>query len=74
VALDSKNDLEKFLKQFPFNYTIVDNGRWIADKYGIRFYPTHVIIDTEGKVYFHTSGLAPNTVYWIKKSIEELLV
>jgi len=74
VALDSKNDLEKFLKQFPFNYIIVDNGRWIADKYGIRFYPTHVIIDTEGKVYFHTSGLAPNTVYWIKKSIEELLV
>jgi thiol-disulfide isomerase/thioredoxin len=74
VALDSKNDLENFLKQFPFNYAIVDNGRWIADKYGIRFYPTHVIIDTEGKVYFHTSGLAPNTVYWIKKSIEELLV
>jgi thiol-disulfide isomerase/thioredoxin len=73
VALDAKSDLEKFLKQFPFNYTIVDDGRWIADKYGIRFYPTHVVIDTEGKVYFHTSGLATNTVYWIKKSINELL-
>ena len=73
VALDAKNGLEKFLKQFPFQYTIVDDGRWIAEKYGIRFYPTHVIIDTEGKVYFHTSGLATNTVYWIKKSINELL-
>lgn len=73
VALDAKDDLEKFLKQFPFQYAIVDDGRWIAEKYGIRFYPTHVIVDTEGKVYFHTSGLAPNTVYWIKKSINELL-
>jgi hypothetical protein len=36
-------------------------------------YPTHVIVDAEGKVYFHTSGLAVNTVYWINKSIKELL-
>jgi hypothetical protein len=40
----------------------------------VRLYPTHVILDTEGKVYFHTSGLAMNTIYWIKKSIKELLV
>jgi len=32
-----------------------------------------VIINQEGKVYFHTTGLAINTVYWLKKSIKELL-
>jgi thiol-disulfide isomerase/thioredoxin len=73
IALDAKKDLENFLRQLPFKYTIVDDGRWIAGKYGIRFFPTHLILDREGKVYFHTSGLAPNTVHWIRKSIEELL-
>lgn len=73
VALDAKSNLETFLKQIPFKYQIVDNGRFITDKFNIRSYPTHVILDTEGKVYFHTSGLATNTVYWLKKSIDQLL-
>lgn len=73
VALDGKSELNTFLKTFPFKYNIVSDGRWIADMYGIQTYPTHVVIDTEGKVYFHTTGLAPNTVYWIKKSIQEVL-
>ena len=73
IALDAKNELQEFLEKTPFKYSIIDNGRFAADKFGIRFFPTHVIVDTEGKVYFHTSGLASNTVHWIKKSIEELL-
>jgi peroxiredoxin len=73
IALDNKDDLKNFLEKLPFKYAIVDNGRFIADKYGVRLYPTHVIVDAEGKVYFHTSGLAVNTVYWINKSIKELL-
>lgn len=73
VALDSKWDLKDFLKTSPFSYSIVDDGRFIAQGYGIRSYPTHVIVDTEGRVYFHTTGLTMNTVYWLKKSINELL-
>jgi thiol-disulfide isomerase/thioredoxin len=72
VALDSKAALQKFLEKTPFHYSVIE-GRSIAGNYGVRLYPTHVILDTEGKVYFHTSGLAMNTVYWIKKSIKELL-
>jgi peroxiredoxin len=73
IALDQRADLRAFLTETPFAYSIIDNGRFEADKYGVKLYPTHVIVDPEGKVYFHTSGLAPNTVPWIKKSIEELL-
>ena len=73
VALDEKVSLQTFLEKMPFNYSIINDGRFIASNYGVRLYPTHVILDTEGKVYFHTSGLAVNTIYWIKKSIEELL-
>ena len=73
VGLDPKESVKTFLEKTPFHYTLVDEGRTIAGRYGIRFYPTHVIIDTEGKVYFHTSGLAMNTVYWLKRSVRELL-
>jgi len=73
VALDEAYDLKQFLKGMPFNYGIVDGGRYIASQYGITSYPTHVVLDKEGKVTFHTSGLAPGTVPWLKKSIEAAL-
>ena len=73
IALDSKSGLKSFLKKTPFNYTIIHEGKFLADKYGIHSFPTHVIIDTEGKIYFHTTGLSPNTVYWLNKTIKELL-
>jgi peroxiredoxin len=73
IALDKKGDLEDFLQKSPFNYKVIDNGRFLADKYGVRSYPTHVIIDTRGKVEFHTSGLAMQTVYWLDKTISRLV-
>jgi len=72
IALDKKDDLEQFLKNTRFGYTIIDNGRYIADQYRITSYPTNVIIDQNGKVYFHSSGLSTSTVHWLKKSIDEL--
>ncbi len=73
ASLDAPNDIVNFLTNMPFKYTMLENGRSLASGFGVRFYPTHVVLDTEGKVYFHTSGLAPNTVYWVRKSINELL-
>jgi thiol-disulfide isomerase/thioredoxin len=70
VALDEKYDLEQFLKTMPYNYNIIDKGRYIAQQYGINAYPTHVILDKQGKVIFHTSGFGMGTVSWLKKSIE----
>jgi thiol-disulfide isomerase/thioredoxin len=72
IALDKKYELEQFLKNTRFGYTIIDDGRFIADQYKITSYPTNVIIDQKGKVYFHSSGLSTSTVHWLKKSIDEL--
>jgi peroxiredoxin len=73
VGLDDKGSIKDFIKKIPFSYSIIENGRFIASQYNINSYPTHVIIGPDRKVYFHTTGLAPNTVYWIRKSIKELL-
>ena len=72
IALDKKYELEQFLKTRSFGYTVIDNGRFLTDQYRINSYPTNVIIDQNGKVYFHSTGLSTGTVYWLRKSIEEL--
>lgn len=73
VALDQSYDLKDFLKEMPFQYDIVDAGSYVASRYGINLFPTHVVIDKEGKVIFHTSGYGMGTVPWLKKAIHEAL-
>jgi thiol-disulfide isomerase/thioredoxin len=71
IALDSSSELKEFLKTNPFNYNIVDDGDYYAKKYGVRYYPTHVIIGKDDLIKFSTVGLASNTVYWLDKVIAE---
>jgi thiol-disulfide isomerase/thioredoxin len=73
IALDERYELQEFLKTFPFDYNIIENGRNLASSYRVSSFPTHVVVDRDGKVKFHTSGLAKNTVYWLKKSTDEAL-
>lgn len=73
VALDEAYDLKRFLKDTPFNYKIIDAGRYVASEYGINLYPTHLVLDKESKVVFHTSGFGAGTIPWLKKSIEASL-
>lgn len=73
IALDNKAELAAFLKTTPFNYNIVDEGRFYAQKHEIDGYPTHVIVGKDGMIKFSTIGLAGNTVYWIEKTIGEQL-
>ena len=72
VSLDPKNDLETFLKQNPFSYHVIPDGRTIAENNSIQQYPTHVIIDKEGKIAFNTVSYNSVTGYWMRKTINEL--
>lgn len=73
IALDDKWELEQFLKMMPFHYNVIPNGRNIARNYNVSSFPTHVVVDRDGLVKFHTAGLARNTVHWIQKTVEEAL-
>lgn len=73
IALDRKYELEEFLSKSPYNYNIIDDGRYIARQYNVNAYPTHVIIDPQGKIFFHTQGFGMSTIHWLRKSIKELL-
>ncbi|MFT3843656.1 MAG: TlpA disulfide reductase family protein [Lacibacter sp.] len=73
VALDEFAELENFLKTTFFSYNIIDDGRWFAQKNGVTSFPTHVVINKEGRIVYHTSGLSAGTVPWLKKTINEEL-
>ena len=73
VALDSRADVKEFLKKTPFLYNITENGRYLTQSYGVKGYPTHVVLDQNAIIKFHTAGLAINTIYWIDKTIESAL-
>jgi len=74
IALDGKEAIQKMIKKLPFDYNLIYDGKEIAaDQYGVRMYPTHVVLDKEGKVNFHTSGYSPVTIEWLEKKIGELV-
>lgn len=74
IALDDQSRLEEFLKGKPFDYQQIPSGSAIADQYGVRGYPTHAVLDKDGKVVFQTMGLGPNTLFELRNSIEKALV
>lgn len=71
IALDEKYAIKDFLKTMPFNYNIIHDGRYYAQKYGVKGYPTHVVIGKDGLIKFSTLGLALNTVHWVDQTISE---
>jgi len=72
IALDNKADLEIFLKENPFDYHIIPDGGSIAKNNDVNQYPTHVIINKEGKIAFNSVSYSAVTGYWMRKTIEEI--
>jgi len=56
-ALDDDTQLLKiYLKQNPFNYEIIPDARKIVEKYKVSIYPTHIIVDKDGKIITRIIG------------------
>ena len=74
IALNDKNQLKKFLKTTDFNYKVVANGQTSADSYGVKGFPTNVIIDQNGIIHYVSTGIGPNNKENLQKAINELLI
>lgn len=73
IATDDKNRIERFLKQHPINYDIVEEGRYIASKFDITAYPTNIIIDKKGIIQFYEIGYKSGIKTMMTNKIDELL-
>jgi peroxiredoxin len=71
LALDEKAEIEKMIEKNIFNYHIIPSAKEIVQKnYKVAMFPTHVVINKDGKVVFHTSGYNPTTISAIEKNIK----
>lgn len=63
LAFDKADSLRKFLKKTEFNYTIVpEKENYVRNDLGIVYYPTHIIINKEGKIVKVIEGKKVNEV------------
>ena len=69
-GMDSKEAIEEFLTEKEFNYNIVASGGQVAQKYGVRGFPTSIIIDKKGVVVAEHSGFAPGLKETLSKEIK----
>lgn len=73
IATNNETRLKEFLSKNDFKYKIVANGMKTATDYGVRAYPTHIIIDQDSKMAFYRVGIGPDIIENLKSSINELL-
>ena len=72
-ALDGKEELKKFLAEFPFDYQIIPEAFAQADAYKVQGYPTHVILDKRGNVRSTLTGGSADRHKQIQPLIDRLL-
>jgi peroxiredoxin len=73
IAVNKKDQLKKFLKTTEFNYVVLPNGQSVSDSYGIKGFPTNLIIDQNGIVQYVSTGIGPNNKANLLKEIITLL-
>lgn len=73
IALDAIKDLQTFLGKNPFKYHIVPDGETIAERFDIKMYPTHIIIDKQGKISIRQTVGSPNPGQELRPFIERAL-
>lgn len=71
ICLDSKSDIEKFIKETPFAYHLVADGRYFTDPLGIRQYPLNMVVDKQGIIRLNTVGYGPHWAKFIDAAIDK---
>ncbi len=73
LALDNEKALQSFIKETAFHYNIVANSSKLADQFDVEGYPTHFIVDKEGKMIYEAKGFTSFGVRNLDKAIKSAL-
>jgi thiol-disulfide isomerase/thioredoxin len=72
-ATDLEYKIDDFLKKTPFKYDIVEDARWIAEKFDIKAYPTNIIINKDGTFAYFKSSYKDDIYESMSYQINKLL-
>lgn len=73
VTYNNKDLITPFLEKIKLDYIIIPNDQKTIDDFQIKFFPTNILINKEGKVEFINETFVSNGVDIIDKKIENLL-
>jgi peroxiredoxin len=74
LATDSKEKLVSFLSKREFKYAVVpDAEEFISDKLGVANYPTHILVDRNGKIIKVTNAVE-DIIPFLEKQIETTIL
>lgn len=73
IALNDEKALKNFLKKNDFDFKLFPNGSYVIETYGVKSFPTNIIIDQNGMIQFVSSGVGPNNKSNLKREINSLL-
>ena len=74
IAVNKKDQLKKFLKKTEFKYKVLPNGQSVSDSYGVKGFPTNLIMDQNGIIQYVSTGIGPNNKSNLQKEINNLLI
>ncbi len=72
-SYDSKEDVSWFCNKHNINFSVLLNGKEVAEKYGVSGFPTFFVIDKEGKVIYSTAGHDKSIQSEVEHIIEKAL-
>jgi thiol-disulfide isomerase/thioredoxin len=70
---DTREDITWFCNKHNSQYTVLLNGKEVAEKYAIKGFPTFYIIDKEGKIIHFVEGFDKSSHAAIEQVIEKAL-
>ena len=73
IGLDLEYKIDKFRRKIPFNYHLIEDGRWLASKFDVTLYPANIIIDKQGVIQFYKTGYKSDIKEAMSFEIDKLL-
>lgn len=73
VTYDPKDIANEFVKKYKFNYKHIVDAQNIIDSYKVNSFPTHLVIDREGKIKLAQFGYQTGIMQNLTKNIDEAL-
>lgn len=73
ITYNEKSQVTDFLKRHQFDYKQIVDAQNIIDSYKTRAFPTHIVLDKEGKIKFTQFGLQTGIIQNLTKNIDDAL-
>ena len=74
IGLDPEYKMIPFFKKTPFDYDIIAEGSWLAEKFDVNAYPTNIIVDQKGVIQFYEIGYKTDIIERMTYILDKYLV